>query len=142
MVQALQPTDLQSHLAYAVYIQQLAREQNEFIHKLIMSNEAYFHLNGFVNKQNCKIWAIENPRTVHQHELHPIKCTVWCGVTLKSVIEPYFFKDKEGVTVTVTAQCYQQMIKNCLRPAIQDNLEMWFQQDEQLPTLPVKIWCS
>ena len=31
--------------------------------------------------------------------------------------------------VTVTAQCYQQMIENCLRPAIQDNLEMWFQQD-------------
>ena len=55
MVQALQPTDLQFRLAYAVYIQQLAREQNEFIHKLIMSDEAHFHLNGFVNKQNCRI---------------------------------------------------------------------------------------
>ena len=49
MVKALQPTDLQSRLAYAVHIQQLAREQNEFIHKLIMSNEAHFHLSGFVN---------------------------------------------------------------------------------------------
>ena len=55
MVQALQPTDLQFRLAYAVHIQQLAREQNEFIHKLIMSDEAHFHLNGFVNKQNCRI---------------------------------------------------------------------------------------
>ena len=48
LVQALQPTDLQSRLAYAVHIQQLAREQNEFIHNLTMSNEAHFHLNGFV----------------------------------------------------------------------------------------------
>ena len=109
MVQALQPTDLQFCLAYAVHIQQLAGEQNEFIHKLIMSDEAHFHLNGFMNKQNCQMQAIENPRTVHQCELHPIKCTIWCGVTLERVIGPYFFKD-EGVTVMVTAQCYQQRI--------------------------------
>ena len=56
MLQALQPTDLQSRLAYAVHIQQLAREQNEFIHKLI---EAHFHLNEFVNKQNCRIWQLK-----------------------------------------------------------------------------------
>ena len=131
MVQALQPTDLQSCLAYAVYIQQLAREQNEFIRKLIMSDKAHCHLNRFVNKQNCRIWAIENPRTVHQRELHLIKCTIWCCITSTSerAIEPYFFEDKEGVMVTATAQRYQQMIENCLRPAIQDNLEMWFQQD-------------
>ena len=30
--------------------------------------------------------------------------------------------------MTVTAQRYQQMIENYLRPAIQDNREMWFQQ--------------
>ena len=93
-----------------------------------MSDKAHFHLNGFVNKQNCQMRAIENPRTVHQCELHPIKCTVWCGVTSERVIGPYFFKD-EGVTVMVTAQCYQQRIQNCLRSAIQDNQEMWFQQD-------------
>ena len=80
MVQALQPTDLQSHLVYAVHIQQLAKKQNEFIHKLIMSNKAYFHLNRFMNKQNCRIWAIENPKTVHQRELYPIN--VLYGVVL------------------------------------------------------------
>ena len=102
VVQALQPTDLQSRLAYAVHIQQLAREQNEFIHKLIMSDEAHFQLNGFLNKQNCRIWAFENPKIVHQRELHPIKCTVWCGFISERVIGPYFFKDEEGVTVTIT----------------------------------------
>ena len=73
--------------------------------------------------------AIENSRTVHQRELYPIKCTVWCGVTSERVMGPYFFEDEEGVTVTVTAQRYQQMIENCLRPTIHGNPEMWFQQD-------------
>ena len=67
-----------------------------------MSDEAHFYLNRFVNKQNCRIWAIENPKIVHQRKLHPIKCTVWCGVTSERVIGPYFFEDKEGVTVTIT----------------------------------------
>ena len=61
--------------------------------------------------------------------MHPIKCTLWYGVTSERVRGPYFFEDEEGVTVTVTAHRYQQMIENCLRPAIQDNPEMWFQQD-------------
>ena len=134
MVQALQPTDLQSRLAYAVHIQQLAREHYEFIHKLIMSDKAHFHLNETVNKQNCQIWAIENPRTVHQRELHTIKCTV-------RVIGPYFFEDKEGVTVMVTAQCYQQLkiVYGQLFKATQkcDSNKM-----ERLPTLPVKVWHS
>ena len=29
---------------------------------IITSDEAYFHLNGYVNKQNCRYRARENPR--------------------------------------------------------------------------------
>ena len=29
---------------------------------IMMSDEAYFHLNDTVNKQNCRYWAAENPR--------------------------------------------------------------------------------
>jgi hypothetical protein len=27
---------------------------------VMMSDEAHFHLNGFVNKQNCPFWATKN----------------------------------------------------------------------------------
>jgi len=37
---------------------------------VMMSDEAHFHLNGFVNKQNCRFWAAENPRELHQRPLH------------------------------------------------------------------------
>jgi hypothetical protein len=36
--------------------------------KVMMSDEAHFHLNGFVNKQNCRFWSAENPRTSPQHK--------------------------------------------------------------------------
>lgn len=38
------------------------REDNGFIHNMIMSDEAHYHLNGFINKQNCKSWSTVNPR--------------------------------------------------------------------------------
>ena len=40
---------------------------------VLMSDEAHFHLNGAVNKQNCRYWAAENPREIHQKPLHSPK---------------------------------------------------------------------
>ena len=94
-----------------------------------MSDEAHFHLNGFVNKQNCRFWAKENPRAVHQSELHPVKCTVWCAITSNKIIEPYFFEDDDGNAVTVTGERYRAMLRNFLWPAIRNRVRMWFQQD-------------
>ena len=31
--------------------------------KIIFSDEAHFDLGGYINKQNCRIWDAENPRT-------------------------------------------------------------------------------
>ncbi|MCP6508521.1 hypothetical protein NL478_27535, partial [Klebsiella pneumoniae] len=33
-----------------------------FSSKMLFSDEAHFTMNGFVNKQNCRIWSNENPR--------------------------------------------------------------------------------
>ena len=38
-----------------------------------------FWMNGYVNKQNCRIWDDTNPREIHQLQMHPEKVTVWCG---------------------------------------------------------------
>ena len=81
LVQQLKPQDYEQRLQYAIRIQELSRNDPNFTYKLIFSDEAHFRLAGLVNKQNCRIWGSENPRSIHQRELHPIKCTVWCGVT-------------------------------------------------------------
>ncbi|GFU62287.1 transposable element Tc3 transposase [Trichonephila clavipes] len=42
------------------------------------SDEAHFWLNGYVNKQNCRIWSEANPQVYVETPLHPEKLTVWC----------------------------------------------------------------
>lgn len=129
LVQELKPIDYQQRLDYAIYFQQKAEENPDFIHNLIMSDEAHFQLNGFVNKQNCRIWATENPRAVHQRQLHPLKCTVWCGISSERIIGPYFFENTRGDGVTVNGALYRTMLENFLRPAVQNHPQLWFQQD-------------
>ncbi|GFW57807.1 hypothetical protein TNCV_2927261 [Trichonephila clavipes] len=44
----------------------------------ITLDEAHFWLNGYVNKQNCRIWREANPQVYVETPLHPEKLTVWC----------------------------------------------------------------
>ncbi|GFW60750.1 hypothetical protein TNCV_570961 [Trichonephila clavipes] len=43
-------------------------------------NEAHFWLNGYVNKQNCRIWSEANPQVYVETPLHREKLTVWCAL--------------------------------------------------------------
>ena len=44
--------------------------------KNIFSDEAYFGLGGYVNKQNCRIWDTENPYAYTEKSTHPKRVTV------------------------------------------------------------------
>ena len=94
LVQSLQPLDIRQRLTYAVGFQEIARNDINFIHNLIMGDEAPFHLNGHVNAQNIKFWGTENPRIAHASKLHSRKVKACCAVTSERIIGPYFFKEK------------------------------------------------
>lgn len=53
---------------------------------LWMSNEAHFHLNKTVNKQNRSYWAPEHPHLIHLH--YEKEVTIWCTI---GIIGPNFF---------------------------------------------------
>ena len=57
LVQQLQPNDHEKRLEYSRRFQDLAGGDPNFLQKLIMSDEAYFSLNEFINKQNSRIWG-------------------------------------------------------------------------------------
>ncbi|GFY27752.1 hypothetical protein TNCV_242181 [Trichonephila clavipes] len=44
------------------------------------NDEAHFWSNGYVNKQNCRIWSEANPQVYVETPLHPEKLTVWCAL--------------------------------------------------------------
>ncbi|GFV08428.1 hypothetical protein TNCV_328621 [Trichonephila clavipes] len=50
-------------------------------------DEAYFWLNGFVNKQNCRIWSEANPQVYVETPLHPEKLTVWCALWAGGILQ-------------------------------------------------------
>jgi hypothetical protein len=76
-----------------------------------------FHLSG-----NFRYWAAENTRELHARPLHSPKVTVICTLSSIGVIGPYFFEEG-GVTVTVNANRYCDMLENCLRPKIDEDGE-------------------
>jgi len=108
------------------------------ISTLLMTDEAHFHLSGYVNKQNYRSWAPENPQDLHQHPLHSKRLTVWCGIASFRVLDPYFFEDNEGVAVTVTPERYVAMLRNFCEPELHrhgNDLSSYdFSKMEQKPT--------
>lgn len=98
----------------------------------LMSDEAHFHLNGFVNKQNCRYWCNENPQMLHESPLHSPKVTVWCAVGEKGIIGPYFFEEN-NITVTVNSERYITMLQTFFFPELRRRRwamrRVWFQQD-------------
>ncbi|GFV18873.1 transposable element Tc3 transposase [Trichonephila clavipes] len=52
----------------------------DFYKRTLFSDEAHFWLNGYVNKQNCRIWSEANPLVYVETPLHPEKLTVWCAL--------------------------------------------------------------
>ncbi|GFU40545.1 transposable element Tc3 transposase [Trichonephila clavipes] len=105
----------------------------QYINEVIPNriDEAHFWLNGYVNKQNCRIWSEANPQVYVETPLHPEKLTVWCALWAGGIIGPYFFKNDEGHNVTVNVDRYRAMITNFFIPELNnhDVQELWFQQD-------------
>ncbi|GFT79112.1 transposable element Tc3 transposase [Trichonephila clavipes] len=58
----------------------------DFHKRILFSDEAHFWLNGYVNKQNCRIWSEANPQVYVEPPLHPEKLTVWCALWAGAVV--------------------------------------------------------
>ncbi|GFV41678.1 uncharacterized protein TNCV_3628291 [Trichonephila clavipes] len=52
----------------------------DFHKRILFSDEAHFWLNGYVSKQNCRIWSEANAQVYVETPLHPEKLTVWCAL--------------------------------------------------------------
>ena len=53
-----------------------------FYRQIVFSDEAHFWLNGFVNKQNCRIWSDTNSQATLQTPLHPANAPFGSTYTL------------------------------------------------------------
>ncbi|GFX06827.1 transposase [Trichonephila clavipes] len=128
---AIHPNDHQARRRFVEWAQNEIAVVPDFHKRILFSDEAHFWLNGYVNKQNCRIWSEANPQVYVETPLHPEKLTVWCALWAGGIIGPYFFKNDEGHTVTVNGDRYRAMITNFFIPELNnhDVQELWFLQD-------------
>lgn len=132
LTQELKPGDHQSRLAFAEWFLEMNAADTDFHRKIIFSDEAHFHLSGYVNTQNCRIWATENPRVIQEVPLHSTRATVWCGFWSGGVIGPFFFEQEDNeVAVSVDGPRYREMLTSFLWPKLDEHDvdDLWFQQD-------------
>ncbi|GFX54489.1 DUF4817 domain-containing protein [Trichonephila clavipes] len=75
---AIHQNDHQARRRFVEWAQNEIAVVPDFHKRILFSDEAYFWLNGYVNKQNCRIWSEANPQVYVETPLHPEKLTVWC----------------------------------------------------------------
>ncbi|GFV67457.1 uncharacterized protein TNCV_4621381 [Trichonephila clavipes] len=127
---AIHQNDNQARRRFVEWDQNEIAVVPDFHKRILFTDEAHFWLNGYVNKQNCRIWSEANPQVYVETPLHPEKLTVWCALWAGIIIGPYF-KNDEGHNVTVNGDRYRAMITNFFIPELNnhDVQELWFQQD-------------
>ena len=74
----------------------IEQKMSIFGKKIIFTDEASFDLGGYVNKQNCRIWGIENPHAYIEKPTHPKRVNVWCGFWFRGIIGLFFFENEQG----------------------------------------------
>ncbi|GFY30986.1 uncharacterized protein TNCV_1629591 [Trichonephila clavipes] len=99
---AIHQNDHQTRRRFVEWAQNEIAVVPDFHKRILFSDEAPFWLNGYVNKQNCRIWSEANPQVYVETPLHPEKLTVlvrfmgwWnpSSKTMKATTELWFQQD-------------------------------------------------
>ncbi|GFX24202.1 DUF4817 domain-containing protein [Trichonephila clavipes] len=83
---AIHQNDHQARLRFVEWAQNEIAVVPDFHKRILFSDEAHFQLNGYVNKQNCRIWSEANLQVYVETPLHPEKLTVWCALWAGGII--------------------------------------------------------
>jgi hypothetical protein len=89
VIHALQPHDPASIVHFCIRFLQSVIEGEIDQQFTFFSDEAWLHLQGYINMQNNRYWSSQNPHLTHEVPLHPVKVGVWCAVTA-GIVGPVF----------------------------------------------------
>ena len=92
------------------------------------------------NGTDCRYYARDNPNFFREAPppLHSPKLIVWCAVSWKRIIGPFFFKNESGETINVDGRSYRSMLQTLPVPQIENDEDyqqgnMFFMQDGAPP---------
>ena len=111
-----------------------------FLSLLWTSDEAHCYLDGQVNSKNNIFWGSQKPDMVATRPLHSKKVTVWCALSERGIIGPFFFEEN-GKTTTVNSERFIAVLellcsgRHC-KSDTQSNTRCGFSRMGPLPTPP------
>jgi len=109
-------------VAYCRWFQTHLKENPGILDYTWFSDEAWFHLSGYVNSKNSRIWTSEN--AIHEEPLRSEKTGVWCGMSRQRIIGPIFFEE------TIKTAAYMEIFNTFANQLDDEELSIgYFQQD-------------
>lgn len=124
VVHQLKEPDAEKRMRYCQWFQALLIATPDILSITWFTDEAWFHLSGYINTQNSRYWAAENPNIIHEAPLHPEKVGVWCAVSATRIVGPIFYDTK--VNTAVYGRIFNTFVEQL------DDIELtegYFQQD-------------
>lgn len=123
MVQNLLPSDPAARVQYCQWLMTMISPDQDELNDWFWSDEAWFHLDGYVNSQNSRMWATENLHHLHEERLHAQKLGVWCAMSRCKIFVVFFNE-------TVNSVRYIEMVNQFVGSLSEEELnKAWFQQD-------------
>jgi hypothetical protein len=105
VVQELEQQDYDKRMTYCRWFQTFIDENPGILDYTWFSDEAWFHLSGYVNSQNTSLWGSENPHALLEEPFHSQKVSVFCALSQRRIIGPMFFD------TTVTSEVYAELFR-------------------------------
>ncbi len=125
--QELKEADSPRRIEFCNWLLHYVRNTRTVLDYVYFSDEAWFHLDGFVNAQNYRVWSAENPHCFRTTSLHPLKIGVWAAISRKRIIGPIFFSS------TITGEVYRDIVHQFIALLNPDERDIVFQQDNARP---------
>ena len=124
-VHELKPGDSAKRVAYCMwFLDFLDRAGEDILNITVFMDEAYFHLSGYINSQNSRVWCAHNLHVFHESLLHDEKIGVWVGMSCRRIVGPIFFLE------TLNFQRYCDNIVYPIIVQLKDEIDKaYFQQD-------------
>ena len=120
---------------------ELCRIQTDSSHlsSMVFSDEAHFHLDGKINKQNFRCWSRTNPSWIGEGSHHSPRTTVWAAIGEAGIYGPFFIEEN------INSNIYLKILQDSFWPAVEANGKadsIKFMQDGAPPhfALTVRSW--
>ena len=123
VMHTLMQNDYEQRSIFCDWLIAVTNDDPQFLKTCFWSDEAWFHLSGYMNSQNTRCWLSENPHQYVETSLHPQKIGVWAAMSGERIHFSFF----EG---RVDSDKYCSFIDQFAVTLTENERHIaWFQQD-------------